>query len=78
MAGETAAIALHAVHALALLGDPRVEGCVRKIAAINKPWFKRQIRTRLKQTLDTWKPTDPAQAEHPVGVLIRLQVESLV
>ena len=75
VAGEKAAIAQNAIHALACIGDPRVQELLVRVRQLRRQWLVRQIRLKLERTLRSWE-RGPLGA-HPAMALLRSHIAQL-
>lgn len=70
-AGETSAIAEKGMHALAALGDPRLEDCLSKLDSLSWQWLSRQVLDDLNELKSGWESRDPNLATHPAFLQLR-------
>jgi hypothetical protein len=49
-----AALAINAIHALAVLGDRQLPKMIRQARGVGKGWLESQLRRRLEQVRDRW------------------------
>jgi hypothetical protein len=62
-----AALAINAIHALAVLGDRQLPKMIRQARAVEKSWLTSQLRRRLEQVRDHWDKGKTADRVDPTA-----------
>jgi hypothetical protein len=75
--GTEAAIALNAVHALAALGDARLERCISSVQALERSWLTGEVRQRLEGLLGAWKARGETALRSQAFGLLQSQLAKL-
>jgi hypothetical protein len=75
--GETAAIGLNAVHALAALGDRRLGESLACATRLERPWLTEEIRERLQHLLESWQKHGADAKRAGAFRLVQSQIEAL-
>lgn len=74
--GETSAVAEQGVHALAALGDPRLEDCLNRVDSLQWAWLSRQVNTNLAELKSGWDGGKEGRESHPARLQVARVLES--
>ena len=74
-AGEISAIAEKGIHALAAIGDHRLEAALSKLKSLGWQWLRVQVRADLCELKTSWEEREQQLASHPAFQQLKWVVE---